>query len=242
MYDLHCHFLPGIDDGAKDISEALAMSRHAVSSGITHSILTPHIQHGRYDNDLFSIERSFKAFQQALIEHEIQLHIGFAAEVRITHDIIELIEQGKIPFLGNNSSKNFILLELPHSHIPAGTDNMIKWLSSKNIIPIIPHPERNKEIMREPKKVIPLYNQGCQFQLTAGAVAGQFGKACFNAAQYLLQGGFVFLLATDAHNLKHRPPELEPGRQSAEKIVGESASWDLVLTNPQAITGMHFLK
>jgi len=96
--------------------------------------------------------------------------------------------------------------------------------------------------MRDPKKVMPLYNQGCQFQLTAGAVAGKFGESCLNVAQYLLKSGFVSLLASDAHNLKHRPPELEPGRRAAEEIVGESKSWDMVKTYPESITAMHFDK
>ncbi|MCP4414679.1 MAG: capsular biosynthesis protein [Gammaproteobacteria bacterium] len=241
MYDLHCHILPGIDDGAQEISESLELARFALKSGITHSILTPHIHLGRYHNDSNSIEMSFKKFQQALQDAQIPLQIAYAAEVRIDHEIIDWIGQGIIPFLGKKDKQNVMLLELPHSHIPAGTENMVKWLISQNIITIIAHPERNKEIMKDPRKVIPLYNFGCLFQLTASAVAGNFGEVSKVTANSLLKEGFVHLLASDAHNLKHRPPELEPGRIAAEKIIGESASWDLVTTNPEAIASVHFL-
>jgi len=240
MFDLHCHFLPGIDDGAKEISESLELARFAVNSGITHVVLTPHIHQGRYHNDSFSIEKSFKDFQQVLLLEKIPLQIAYAAEVRIDHEIIDWVGKGTIPFLGKKGAQNVILLELPHSHIPAGTENMVRWLVSQNIVPIIAHPERNKEIMKEPRKVIPLYNFGCLFQLTAGAVAGNFGEASKVTADSLLKEGFVHLLASDAHNMKHRPPELEPGRIAAEKIIGESASWDLVITNPEAIASVHF--
>ncbi|PCJ49799.1 MAG: capsular biosynthesis protein [Gammaproteobacteria bacterium] len=240
MFDLHCHFLPGIDDGAKDISESLDLACYAVKSGITHAILTPHIHQGRFHNDRLSIYESFKVFQQALLDNQIPLKVGFAAEVRIDHEIIDWVEQGIIPFLGRKQEQDVMLLELPHSHIPAGTENMVKWLLSKNIVPIIAHPERNKEIMKEPRKILPLYNLGCLFQLTAGAVAGNFGDVSRSTAEDLLKNGLVHILASDAHNLKHRPPELEPGRIAAEKIIGESASWDLVISNPRTIAEQHF--
>jgi protein-tyrosine phosphatase len=240
MFDLHCHLLPGIDDGAKDISESLDLARYAVSSGITHAVLTPHIHQGRFNNSRFSIEVIFKEFQQALLEQQIPLKVGFAAEVRIDHEIVDWVGQGIIPFLGRKKEQDVILLELPHSHIPAGTENMVRWLISKNIVPIIAHPERNKEIMKEPRKIIPLYNYGCLFQVTASAVVGNFGEASRSTAEFLLANSFVYILASDAHNLKHRPPELEPGRIAAEKIIGESASWDLVLSNPRAISEHHF--
>ena len=187
MIDLHCHFLPGIDDGAKDFTEALGLARHAVASGITHSVITPHQHQGRYDNDSKSIKQAFNAFKQNLDEENIPLQIAFAAEVRIVPEIVDWVEQGKIPFLGRKGSQDVMLLELPHSHIPAGSENMVRWLISRNIVPVIAHPERNKEVMRKPMKVIPLYNQGCLFQATAGAVAGQFGEASKSAADYLLK-------------------------------------------------------
>ena len=240
MIDLHCHFLPGIDDGARDYPEALALARHAVASGITHSVLTPHLHLGRYENIRSDIELAFNNFQNKLHEEDIPLQIGFAAEVRIDSEMVALVEREDIPYLGQLGSQKLLLLELPHSHIPAGTENMVSWLVSKNIIPVIAHPERNKEVMRDTKKIIPLYNLGCLFQVTAGAVAGQFGEASRSTATQLLKDDFVTLLASDAHNLKHRPPELEPGRRAAEKIIGESASWDLVKTNPEQFASVHF--
>ena len=240
MIDLHCHFLPGIDDGANDIEQALALARHAAASGITHSVLTPHMHQGRYENDLQNIENVFNNFQAQLEEENINLKIGFAAEVRIVPEIMTWVEQGIVPFLGLWNNHDVVLIELPHNHIPAGTENMVRWLIARNIIPMIAHPERNKEVMSEPRKIIPLYNAGCLFQVTAGAVAGDFGEVSRLTAEQLLKDNFVTILASDAHNLKHRPPELEPGRRAAESIVGESASWDLVKTNPEEIAAIHF--
>lgn len=240
MIDLHSHILPGLDDGAKNLSEALDLARHAVASGITHAVLTPHIHYGRFNNDRNSIEKVFKEFKQSLINEQIDLQIGFAAEVRIVPEIMDWINQNTIPFLGRHDDKNVMMLELPHNHIPAGTENMVRWLISQNIIPMIVHPERNKEIMGNYQKIIPLYNLGCLFQLTAGAIAGQFGSASKATAEQLLKNNFVTILASDGHNLKHRPPELEPGRRAAELVIGESASWDLVRNNPESISKMHF--
>jgi protein-tyrosine phosphatase len=240
MYDCHCHLLPEIDDGASNLEEALALARHAVTAGITHSIVTPHQHYGRYDNQAHNIAESFESLKKALAENQIDLEIGFASEVRVSPEIMPWLSQNEIPFLGDYEDQKVILLEMPHSHVPAGIENMLRWLSNQGVIAMIAHPERNKDIMREPSRVIPLYNEGCLFQLTAGSVAGNFGESARQAAKYLLQNNYAHILASDAHNLKSRPPELEPGRKAAERYIGESASWDLVLTHPKSLTQMHF--
>lgn len=240
MIDLHCHFLPGIDDGASTIEDSIALAEHAVNSGITHCVVTPHLHLGRYDNYREIIQDVFRDFKSALEESGIPLLLDFAAEVRICPEIISMVSQDKIPFLGSFEGCDVILLEMPHNQIPPGTDNMIRWLVNHNIRPMIAHPERNKEIMAEPLKVNQLVNAGALLQLTAGAVVGEFGSRCQVTAEYMLSRKMATILASDAHNVKHRPPELEPGRRYVEKLLGESMSWDLVLNTPKAITNNKF--
>ena len=235
MIDLHCHLLPGIDDGPQCLDDALEMARAAHAAGICAAVVTPHLHLGRYDNTLASIATAAAAFADELERAGIPLRIGYAAEVRICAELTQLAESGGIPYLGKHEGRNVMLLEFPHSHIPPGSDRMVSWLFDHGIRPMIAHPERNKDVMRRPEKLAPFREMGCLIQLTAGSLAGRFGATALQRARELLEQGCVHILASDAHNLHARRPELEEGRLAAQEIVGTAMSWKLVEDNPLAI-------
>lgn len=241
MIDLHCHLLPGIDDGARDLEQALCLARMSVADGITHCVVTPHIHPGRYTNTLGSITEVFTAFKAVLVKEGIPLQLGIAAEIRLSEEILDMVATRQVPFLGNWEGGKVLLLELPHSHIPPGVEQLIHWLRKQKIRPMIAHPERNKDVLRDFRKVLPLARLGCLFQVTAGAVAGDFGEGPKQRARELLERDLVTALATDAHHEVRRPPVLEKGRRAAEAIVGESKSWELVRLNPARIAASHFV-
>lgn len=238
MIDLHCHLLPGIDDGPEDLPTALALARHAVKSGIHTAVVTPHMQAGRYENRASNIRAAVEVFAAALKQASIPLRLLPAAEVRLDHEIIEWFATQQVPFLGNWQGERVMLLEFPHSHIPVGTDKLVTWLRKQRVRPMIAHPERNKDVLRNIDKIAPYVDMGCLLQVTAGSVAGNFGEPAQIRAIELLQRGWVTILASDAHNLDARPPELEPGRRAAAKVVGEAASWELVRHRPARIIGL----
>lgn len=238
MIDLHSHLLPGIDDGARSMDEALQLARVAVDDGITHITFTPHIHPGRFDNNVSTIQPVFEAFKQALKDASVPLSVAMSGEVRLSAEVLMLVAQNQIPFLGTWEGKNVMLLELPHSHIPPGSDKLVKWLLDRNIIPMIAHPERNKDIIRDLEAVTPFVELGCLFQVTAMSMAGGFGVASAQRAMEMLEKGWITVLATDAHNLEHRPPVLSEGYAAAKAVVGEAAAKALVLDNPRMIAGL----
>lgn len=240
MIDLHSHLLPGIDDGAPDLETALALARVAVQDGITHLVCTPHIHPGRYDNTPASIAAARETLVAGLKAENIALQISAAAEVRFGMELMVGIGQGQIPFLGEWQGKKVLLLEFPHSEVPFGAERLTSWLLQRNIVPMIAHPERNKGIMRSPSKLKPFLDQGCLLQVTASSVAGGFGPAAEEIAQALLQEGVVTILASDAHNLEHRPPILSEGLECAAQLIGESQAEQLVRGTPWQIAQSHF--
>lgn len=239
MIDLHCHFLPGIDDGPESMEEAVRLAVHAVESGISRSVLTPHVHPGRYENHKLSIRTAFESYAEELEKRGIPLRLSFAAEVRVGPEIIPMIENEEIPFLGKLGDHDILLLEFPHGNVPLGSEKLVTWLLSRNIRPLIAHPERNKDILRNFERIIPFVRMGCLLQVTAGSVSGLFGMHARKAAVKLLEKGWVYALASDAHNLEHRPPEMEQGRIEAEKILGSQASRALVRENPATILGLN---
>ncbi len=235
MIDVHCHLLPDIDDGPRTLDAAIALARRAVASGIQTSIVTPHILPGRYDNTLSGIRQAAARFRAELEARDIALEIGYAAEVRIGAEVLAMAESETLPLLGCSEGYGLVLLEFPDSHILPGSDKLAAWLLKRGIRPVIAHPERNKEIMRNVDAIAPFVQMGCWLQLTAGSVAGVFGPRCRERSRQLLERGWVQVLASDAHDMPARMPELEPGRAAAAEIVGEAESWRLVRERPAAI-------
>jgi protein-tyrosine phosphatase len=239
MFDLHCHLLPNIDDGPKDLNSALALARQAVDDGVTHAVVTPHIHYGRWDNTKTGIVSAVESFRLALQAEGVELRLGVAGEVRIGPEILTKMPMGEIPFLGTWEGRQVLLLEMPHSHILPGTEQIARWLLRQNVIPMIAHPERNKDVMRTLGKLNPLIELGCLFQVTAGSVIGQFGELAKERAEQLLAMGLVTVLASDAHHIERRPVNLSAGVKAAAEIIGELEANKLVRDNPARILSAH---
>lgn len=239
MIDLHSHLLPGIDDGASSLEEALSLARIAVADGITHMVFTPHVHPGRYENNVQTIQPVFEAFQQALIDHEIPLSVKPAGEVRLSAEVLAMFAANQLPFLGEWQGRKVMLLELPHSHVPPGTDNLVKWLLARDVLPMIAHPERNKGLLADQCKLAPFIEMGCLFQVTAMSVTGEFGEPASEMAHKMLENGWVTVIASDAHNEKHRPPVLSGAVKVASELIGDVEARRLVLGNPARIIGAY---
>jgi protein-tyrosine phosphatase len=235
MIDLHCHFLPGIDDGAATVEESLDLARAAVANGIAHAVMTPHIHAGVFENRKQLIETHVEKFRAALRRAEVPLAISAGAEVRIGPELIDLLQEDAIPFIGELGSDKIMLLELPHGSVPVGADRLISWLRARGIRPLIAHPERNKDIMRNLDKIRPFVGAGCLLQVTAGSLTGRFGPQAQQSARAMLEADWVFAVATDAHNLEHRPPELAQGRDVIERLLGAEEAAALTRINPSKL-------
>jgi protein-tyrosine phosphatase len=232
VIDLHCHYLPGIDDGAQTLAESLDLARAAVEAGIHTAVMTPHVHPGRYENSAPTIRKLCAAFQRVLEHQEIPLQIRAGGEVRISSDIIAMVEHDQVPFIGELAGYRVMLLEFPHSHLLLGADKLIKWLLARHIRPLIAHPERNKDVMRNVEKIAPFVQMGCLLQLTGASILGQFGKPARQTAMTILERGWASVVATDAHNLRHRPPNLDLAYAALVDIGGESLARQLTQTTP----------
>lgn len=238
MIDLHSHLLPGVDDGAQTLDEALALARSAVADGIRIAALTPHVHPGRYDNDLPSLRARFLAFQDALIAAEIPLEIRLAGEVRLGFEALSMLLEDRVPFLGTVDGYRIMLLEFPHQGIPVGAEQFVEKMFKLRVRPLIAHPERNKSVMQDPLRLGGFLDAGCWLQLTAGSIAGRFGEPVQKTAAFILRQRWAQVIATDAHNLEHRPPHLTEGVQAAAAIVGEKRARAMVSDFPAQILGL----
>ena len=140
MIDLHCHLLPGIDDGPDTLEQSLELCRIAVADGISHAVVTPHIHPGRWENTRASIQHRCQALREALADSNIPLQLGFAAEVRLTDQIMQQIADNEIPFYGEVDGYRIMLLEFPHGHMIPGSETLAQWLLNQGIRPLTASP------------------------------------------------------------------------------------------------------
>lgn len=236
MIDIHSHILPNIDDGASNLTEALTMLRMAVDNGVTTQVLTPHIHYGRFDNTKEIIEEKFQQFKETVDKENITINLLLGAELRIGPEIMALITNNQVPWLGEYQQQKTFLLEFPRTDIPFGSDNLVRWALSNKCLPIIVHPERNSTFINHPEKLQVFLDLGCPIQITACSLTGKFGAEVQQFAEQLLIEDKVSAIASDCHNLKGRKPDLLAGFEHAKAIIGEQKATDLVNLIPSELT------
>ncbi|MEM1154589.1 MAG: CpsB/CapC family capsule biosynthesis tyrosine phosphatase [Pseudomonadota bacterium] len=240
MIDLHCHLLPGLDDGPQTHAETLQLCRIAIVDGITHAIVTPHIHPGRWPNTKSGIALECRKLQRALNKRNLPLKLGFAAEVRLSDDLIAQIDREEIPFYGKVDGYWVMLLEFPHGHIIPGSERLVRWLLRNKVRPLIAHPERNKQVMRRVQEIYPYVEAGCWLQLTGGSILGSFGERAREVAHQLLDDNLVAVVASDGHNSGPRKPQLSDAFDYVCEHYGDARADMLMQQNPARITTSQF--
>ena len=223
MIDCHCHILPGIDDGPETMDQALALCQAMVEDGVRQAYATPHIHAGRWHNTPETISRAYDQICTALRKSSIPLELKFAAEVRISDELINWVADGQIPYIGSDkaSDEKLLLLEFPHGHMIPGSINLVRWLVKNGVTPIIAHPERNKELQKNIGALKEFLAAGAILQLTAASVIGEFGEGAHRAAEQIIEANWQAIIASDAHNLNGRAPRMSAAKHYVTERWGE---------------------
>ncbi|MHB1037131.1 MAG: tyrosine-protein phosphatase [Pirellulales bacterium] len=232
LVDIHCHLLPGLDDGAESWEESLAMARMAVADGISTVVATPH-QLGNFgQNDGDMIRGHVRRFQEMLDEREIALRVLPGADVRIESDMIPKLRSGEVLTLADR--RRHVLLELPHEvYLPL--DRLLSDLERIGLVGILSHPERNAGILSDPSVLSRLVEAGCLLQVTAGSLLGSFGPPVQALAESIIKHGAAHLVATDAHGTKSRVPRLARAFDRVALLAGAETASAVFCRNPARV-------
>lgn len=195
--DIHCHILPGVDDGAQELENSLAMAEVAVAEGITHILCTPHHNNGVYMNPKNETIRRIASLQEEFDRRKIPITLFEGQEIRLSADLTHRIEAQDILFA--DLTDTYLLIEFPSSHIPAYAEQVLFELCANGYRPIIVHPERNAQIIKEPNDLVPFLEMGCLSQVTNASFLGLFGRDIEKTSHLLIKHNMVHLLASDAH-------------------------------------------
>ena len=227
MIDIHCHLLPGVDDGARSWEVTLEMCRVAEQDGVTHMVATPHANHEyRYD----------RALHLGLLE-ELRLRapglsFSLGCDLHLSYENIE--DAMAHPERYTIGDTRYLLVELSE-YSTFNVAQTLFELQTEGMLPIVTHPERNRVVLGDPELLNQIRGTGCLFQITANSLTGFWGRTSQKMAEEMLKKNMVHFIASDAHGVKGRPPMLSAARDAAARIIGAEAAEKLVNANPEAV-------
>lgn len=220
MFDLHCHILPGVDDGAQTLDDSIEMAKAAVSEGITHILATPHHHKLQWFNDKNEVVQKVSEFQAELDNQKIDLTIFPGQEISLYGELLTDIESDNI--LYTDESCTYILIEFPTASIPSYAEQLFYDLQSHGKTPIIVHPERNHSILEHPNRLKNFVDKGALAQLTAASYTGKFGKKIEKLSKQLIETNLIHFIASDAHNVTNRSFHMKEAYDLLAKEYGRS--------------------
>ncbi len=233
MIDIHSHILPGLDDGPKELSQTIEMCRLAEADGIRTIVATPHTLNGVYQNEKGRILKEIQDLCQMLDREGINIKILPGTDTHVHPEILKHIMNGYAMTL--NDTGRYIMLEFPDYFVFQNISKLLTLLISNGMIPIISHPERNKQMMRKIGILKEMIAMGSLSQITAMSITGGFGRQVKKAAEKMIKENLVRVIASDSHSPNHRPPVLSPAIDRVGKWIGAKEALSMVTTIPEAI-------
>ncbi|WP_280770604.1 tyrosine-protein phosphatase [Salipaludibacillus daqingensis] len=221
MIDIHCHILPGLDDGAQTEADFLNMARAAMEDGITTIIATPHHQNGSYENEKHAIMKATHIANDLLKENGFDLTIKPGQEVRIYGELLDDLQNDLVLPLNDTQ---YVFIEFPSAQVPRFSKKLLYDLQLAGKIPVIVHPERNQVFMKKPDMLYEFVKNGALTQVTAASVAGKFGKKIKEFSLDLVEANLTHFVASDAHNTTNRTFHMT----DAYRVIDEEFGGDLV--------------
>lgn len=235
MVDVHCHILPGLDDGPETIEESLAMAESAIADGITHLVATPHSS-SEYTFDYRRVEHLRDRLQTEIGD---RLVLATGCDFHLNPENLEALRRYPAPFCINQ--RDYLLVEFNEISIPPALDETLHDLQLKGIRPVITHPERNAILRRQRERLANWVRLGCYVQVTAGSLTGGFGPRAQEDSLCWIAQGLVHIVASDGHNTRRRPLKLQPAYNLVRDQFGEEKARALFLDNPMAAFDGHDL-
>jgi protein-tyrosine phosphatase len=219
VIDLHCHVLPGIDDGPETIEDSLALARASVAAGVRTIVATPHVS-AHYPNRPETIRGLVDQLNERLVAEGVELEILAGAEIAMT--AVAEIEDSQLERLRLGGGE-WILLEPPFSSVAPALEMIVGDLKRRGNRILLAHPERCPAIHRDPRMLRSLVAGGVLTSITAGSLVGRFGSTVRRFAMQLVQDELVHNVASDAHGLGGRAPGIRDELEQAG--LGELTGW-----------------
>jgi protein-tyrosine phosphatase len=233
VIDIHTHILPGVDDGVKTEQEAIEFARLAVQDGTRTIVATPHCREGFYFLRREEVLDRVEKLRGVIAAAGVDVEIVPGAEVHLCPDLVARIRDGRAPTLADNGRT--LLLELSLTQYPVDIENIVFQLKLAGIVPIFAHPERVRYFQDDVSRYEAVVRLGAYGQITSGSITGKFGSSVEEFSEELLRKRLVHVLASDAHNIRGRPPILGSALDVMVPMLGEEVALAMANEIPAAL-------
>ena len=230
LYDIHCHILPGVDDGAKNMDIALALIEKEIEAGVETIILTPHFRKEMFEPDMEDI---WNAYDELLYEtryKNIRLYLG--CEFHANMEMVETLDNDLRPTLADS---RYVLTEFAHNSKRACMKERADALLMSGYRPIIAHIERYRATRKDFDLIEDLIEMGCEVQVNADAIIGRDGLGAQRFCKKLMQEDMLHYVGSDTHNLRGRAPHLGECCEYLKKHMGRLYTSRIMRDNPSKI-------
>lgn len=230
LYDIHCHILPGVDDGAKNMDIALALIEKEIEAGVETIILTPHFRKEMFEPDMEDI---WNAYDELLYEtryKNIRLYLG--CEFHANMEMVETLDNDLRPTLADS---RYVLTEFAHNGTRAFMKERADALLMSGYRPIIAHIERYRATRKDFDLIEDLIEMGCEVQVNADAIIGRDGLGAQRFCKKLMQEDMLHYVGSDTHNLRGRAPHLGECCEYLKKHMGRLYTSRIMRDNPSKI-------
>lgn len=228
MVDIHCHILPGLDDGPKEMAGSIEMAKMAIAEGITHLVATPHSS----DTYVFKPDLIRERCEELRAAAGDKLALATGCDFHMNFENMQALRKEPARFTINQ--KNYLLVEFADFVVPPAMDGILKEMLVSGITPIITHPERNPVLRSRPQRMLEWVGNGCFVQVTAGSLLGRFGPLAKGAVERWLDHDFIHFFASDGHNVTSRPVKLREAYDAVAKRKNVHVANALFRENPLA--------
>lgn len=220
MVEIHTHILPGIDDGASDWETSVQLARSAAEQGVTDIIATPHHRTNRFMNPAAEVVSLTGKLNARLEAEGVPVNVHPGQEVHVHRELLSNWQNGELLSLAGGP---YMLLEMPHGHVPDYMESIVYELQLAGVCAVIPHPERNAEVARDPDKLVRLVELGALAQVTSFSLLGGYGKGVERLSWQLCRQGLIHFVSSDAHHPERRGVCLAEAYARVEQTLG--AEW-----------------
>ena len=232
IFDIHCHIIPGVDDGAADIKETRKLLQMEYDQGVRNIILTPHFRFQMFETSLEKIKKQFKLTEEAAADISMDLHVYLGCEFHANMEMIPMLREKLVSTMADS---RYVLVEFSHSSEASYIRERLSAMLSGGYKPIVAHIERYEATRTNLDFVEELVDMGACMQINADSIVGKDGfftkRYCYN----LMKNDLIQFVGSDCHDSKKRISRIGEASRNVTKKMGKAYAEELFVRNPQKI-------
>ena len=232
IYDMHCHMVPGVDDGASDYEVTKKLLRMEYDQGVRGIIVTPHFRFRMFEAPVDRIKKQFLLVKQAAGEIGDDLRVYLGCEFHANMEMPRMLRSGEVSTMAES---RYVLAEFSESSEASYIRERVYTLLSNGYKPIVAHIERYEATRSDVGFVEELTDMGAYMQINADSIIGKEGFSIKRYCRKLMKYDLISYVGSDCHNLSDRKPHMREAYDYVRKKMGEAYADHLFINNPQKI-------